>query len=430
MECAKCGAAVATGQSMCEACGAPLRHNSAAVPREEIAGLLAEATLLRTWGQYEEAINVGIRIVRLDAGSFPAHTLLGDLYRDQGNYREALGWYKLAVQLDPANEVVRRKLDEMIDHVFQGPARGADVPQVMINSDAQQSALLPSEEVSRLYSFQQLLRKLQPVHLVVGCTVLAMLIVLAVLTFPLLFSVRVAAHTGAPGDTHPRLSTPSVYPNMSHEPVTGSAVNAQVPPTVTPPPPDGVESAAGSAGTLSRPKADATNPSTAPTQASAINVPPIISHEVPPYQVPSSLSSSVSEDQHTADIRSVMEHTARGDPKMPFTVEKLIVDPRSGNITVEYSVPKVEGGTAQIKQGLLYAGFRLIWAAEPQSPATQLFTLRGNAFTADNRESSLALTADVTSAQADAARNANDYGTVSDDLTNPWWRPDLANTPL
>ena len=64
-----------------------------------------------------------VRIVRMDARNFPAHSLLGDLYRDQGNHREALGWYKLAVQLEPGNEIVRRKLDEMIDHVFQGATR-------------------------------------------------------------------------------------------------------------------------------------------------------------------------------------------------------------------------------------------------------------------------------------------------------------------
>ncbi len=84
MECVKCGAAVTAGQTTCEACGASVRQGGTVVPHEEIAGLLAEATLLRTWGQYEEAINVCIRIVRLDTRNYPAHTLLGDLYSRPG----------------------------------------------------------------------------------------------------------------------------------------------------------------------------------------------------------------------------------------------------------------------------------------------------------------------------------------------------------
>ncbi len=186
-------------------------------------------------------------------------------------------------------------------------------------------------------------------------------------------------------------------------------------------------------GTLSRPKAgDEDTPSSTTTagQASAVNAAPAFSHEVPPYQVPPSLTSGDGEDPRTAAVRGAMEHVAKENAKMPFTLDKLTVDPRSGNIMVEYSVPKVEGGPTQIKQVLLYAGFKLIWAAQPQSPTTQLYTVRGKAYDIDNRERTLAFTADVTASQAETACNANDYAAVSADLTNPWWRADLNTAPL
>ncbi len=261
MECIQCGATVVSGQSVCEACGASLCQGAAVVPPEEIAGLLAEATLLRAWGQYEEAINVCIRIVRLDARNFPAHSLLGDLCRDQSNYRDALSWYKLAVQLEPGNEIVRRKLDEMIDHVFQGATRNGESTPVLINTGEQgpSAAPTPSRQTPRL---RQLLTKVQPAHLVLGCTVLA-------IAFMLLFMLNTSEHSIAP------VRNPSAHLTPTAEPLNPAAGNGQQtpkvePPTAVPPPADAVENGgtANSSGTaipglpgieLVRPKADDQN---------------------------------------------------------------------------------------------------------------------------------------------------------------------------
>ena len=68
-------------------------------PADEAVMLLAEANLLRTWGQHRRDDRVCTRILRLDPNG-STHSLLGDLYRDEGNYREALGWYKQAVNIN------------------------------------------------------------------------------------------------------------------------------------------------------------------------------------------------------------------------------------------------------------------------------------------------------------------------------------------
>lgn len=444
MACAQCGATVMAGQTTCEACGAQVRQGGSAVAQDDIAGLLADATLLRTWGQYAEAINVCIRIVRLDAHNALAHSLLGDLYRDQGNHREALGWYKLAVQLEPGNEIVRRKLDEMIDYVFQGVTRNDAQAAVVINPSEPHT---PGATTSgRRRSWQQRLQQVQPVHLVLGCTGLAIVGVLLCMLAPALTphrspdtdrSVPVAP---APAPTQAP-SADAIAPSAGNPPVSpgGQA------PSITPPAPDAVEGGGktipGLTGIVVTPKAStpespapAPTPTPAPAQRTSTNgvasadtaVPPL-THEVLPYQVPPTLSSSGSDDQRTAMIRAALEHTAK-DPKMPFTLDQLSIDPR-GHIQVEYSVPNV-GGVSETKRGLIYAGYRLIWAAMPLSPDTQSFTLRGKAYFDGQLQPSLALTADVTPAQAEQARGANDYGTAASYLSNPWWRQDLSTAPL
>jgi len=421
MECAQCGAAVTAGQTTCETCGAPVRHGLAVVSQEEIAGLLADATLLRTWGQYEEAINVCVRIVRMDARNGAAHSLLGDLYRDQGNHREALGWYKLAIQIEPGNEVVRRKLDKMIDYVFKGASRNTDQPAVVINSDEPASA---ADAPAQQRRFQQILSNLQPVHLVLGCTALAIIIMLI-----FMFTERPDARFAKS-----RIPSPAQTPSFtSGDTTNASGENWQMnpggqAPSITPPPPDTVEGG-GKGNPQVRPKGgipDLTNPTSPGTPSATPTVPPV-NNEVPPYQVPPAIAAQGNEDQRTSTIKAAMEHTAK-DPRMPFTLDQLSIDPR-GNILLEYSVPNV-GGLSETKKALLYAGYRLIWTATPLSPETHNYTLRGKAYLEGQTQISLALTADVTPPQADQARVAKDYLTASHYLSNPWWRQDLANAPL
>lgn len=428
MECAQCGVSVPAGQGVCKACGTPFTRSEAVAPQDEIAGLLAEVTLLRTWGQYEEAINMCTRILRMDPRNAPAHSLLGDLYRDQGNHHEALGWYKLAVQLNPTSDSDRRKLDEMIDRVFQGASRGmVSAPGFTIG---QPSTPPKAAAPPRL---QALLNKLQPVHVVIGCTVIA-------ITVMMIIAFNITGHSSAPKSStrapQQMVPPPSTAPHFpTTQPATSSATNQQTPLFVTPPPADtteGGESIPGLPGVqviTGNPKPPAPPAPGQPSLQPRGNAPSATA-EVPPFTPPPAIQPGGGpvDDQHTAAIKAAMEKAAK-ESKMAFSLDKVMVDPRTGNIMAEYSLPNM-GGLTQTKQGLIYAGYRLVWAAMPQSPTSQLFTLRGFAYTDGNRQASLALAADVTPNQAEAARYANDYNTVLGFLTNPWWRSDLANAPL
>ncbi len=121
------------------------------------------------------------------------------------------------MQLEPGNEQVRRKLDEMIDLVFQGANRGADAPPLVINPT--QTSLPAPEESRPALPLQQFLRKMQPVHLVLGCTGLAIIIMLA-------FSLRILNQTGPNGKPNHRLSYNSTDPFLTQTPTNASGSNS------------------------------------------------------------------------------------------------------------------------------------------------------------------------------------------------------------
>jgi hypothetical protein len=134
------------------------------------------------------------------------------------------------------------------------------------------------------------------------------------------------------------------------------------------------------------------------------------------------------EEQRYTAIKTAMQQSVK-ESKMPFTLDGVSIDPRSHIVTVEYTVPNM-GSATDTKHGLLYAGYRLIWAAMPHTPDTQFYTLRGNAYLEGSTAPTLALTADVMRDFAEKARSANEYTTVQEYLSNPWWHSKLASAPM
>jgi hypothetical protein len=90
-------------------------------PREE--AMLAEANLLRMRGQWEEAEARCIEVMRLSAHSVHAHSLLGDIYRDQGRLDEAAQWYQMALDLQPDSGADRVKLAAVVKQQAKQLAR-------------------------------------------------------------------------------------------------------------------------------------------------------------------------------------------------------------------------------------------------------------------------------------------------------------------
>jgi hypothetical protein len=75
--------------------------------------LLAEANLYRIRRQYTQAIDNCVAVLRAQPGDRTAHSLLGDIYRDQGKTDDAIQWYRMALDLGPnASDEAKLKQQE------------------------------------------------------------------------------------------------------------------------------------------------------------------------------------------------------------------------------------------------------------------------------------------------------------------------------
>ncbi|HUU53478.1 MAG TPA: tetratricopeptide repeat protein [Armatimonadota bacterium] len=87
-------------------------------PGNHIYLMLVTANVLRLRRQYELAEAQCSEVLRRDPRNAAAHSVLGDIARDRGDPRDAIEWYKMALDLNPGNTVDRRKLEAAIDRVY------------------------------------------------------------------------------------------------------------------------------------------------------------------------------------------------------------------------------------------------------------------------------------------------------------------------
>ncbi len=123
MYCGHCGSEVPAASPFCRDCGAPIDNNRdllLGTPEGEMYPLLAAANLLRIRRQWDDATAKCIEVLRKYPNNASAHSLLGDIYRDQGMLRDAIEWYKLALELDPTSRADRAKLDHLADELYDG----------------------------------------------------------------------------------------------------------------------------------------------------------------------------------------------------------------------------------------------------------------------------------------------------------------------
>lgn len=62
---------------------------------------LHRANLHRVRGEWSEAVDVCVRVLRANPSNVDAHSLLGDIHRDQGAIDDAIQWYRMAADLKP-----------------------------------------------------------------------------------------------------------------------------------------------------------------------------------------------------------------------------------------------------------------------------------------------------------------------------------------
>ncbi len=126
MVCAFCGTSISEGGTYCSGCGKPVTvapasqsvvveiYPNAPTPEAapELAAeptlefsqggngtLLATANLCRIRKQWPEAIDHCVSVLKSAPADAAAHSLLGDIYRDQGKLEEAARWYRMALNL-------------------------------------------------------------------------------------------------------------------------------------------------------------------------------------------------------------------------------------------------------------------------------------------------------------------------------------------
>lgn len=107
--CAHCAAA-AGKPAGAPAAASPAAPAPAKVSAAELERILVHANLLRMRGEWSRAADECVEVLRLDPANATAHSLLGDIYQDQGRANEARHWYQLALEMDPTSEADRAKL--------------------------------------------------------------------------------------------------------------------------------------------------------------------------------------------------------------------------------------------------------------------------------------------------------------------------------
>ena len=119
--CPHCGEVVDKAASFCSACGRALPSGQMAQGSgENIYLALVMANVLRLRRQWALAEAKCSDVLGRDPNNAEAYSVLGDIARDQGKLRDAVEWYKMALDRKPGNVSDREKLEAVIDQLYPG----------------------------------------------------------------------------------------------------------------------------------------------------------------------------------------------------------------------------------------------------------------------------------------------------------------------
>lgn len=108
--CEKCFAFADSGAESCPECGAPLGTQILADAEREVHPQLAQANLHRLRGEYKEASDICLAILRRYPNNASANTMLGDIAVARGELDQAVEWFELALDINPDSKEVKEKL--------------------------------------------------------------------------------------------------------------------------------------------------------------------------------------------------------------------------------------------------------------------------------------------------------------------------------
>ena len=92
---------------------------------QEIKQFLALANLARLRRQWDEAIDGCIEALRKEPRNPSAHSLLGDIYRDQGKFEDAAEWFRMALDLysNPSDTAKLKQVEREISRLSMSKTR-------------------------------------------------------------------------------------------------------------------------------------------------------------------------------------------------------------------------------------------------------------------------------------------------------------------
>lgn len=123
LSCEHCGGELGPADAYCPQCGHMSPVEVPPAPESDVYLMLMTANVLRLRRQWDLAEARCSEVLSRDPGNTGAYSVLGDISRDRGNSRDAIEWYKLALDRNPANAADRAKLESMIDAVFSDAPR-------------------------------------------------------------------------------------------------------------------------------------------------------------------------------------------------------------------------------------------------------------------------------------------------------------------
>jgi len=115
-------------------------------PGSGVTGLLTQANLHRVRSEWKEATDSCVAVLRAQPGNPTAHSLLGDIYRDQGRLDDAIQWYRMAIELrpNPSDEAklvhTERERNQLMVEDSQRQRQGYGVATVRSAADADLNA--------------------------------------------------------------------------------------------------------------------------------------------------------------------------------------------------------------------------------------------------------------------------------------------------
>jgi hypothetical protein len=129
ISCPQCFEINPAGSTFCQLCGAPLGEKGESVEGSdtEVYRELAQTNLLRMRGEYKDAAQVCLSILKRYPHNVTAHALLGDIYAEQGDLEQAAEWYEMALDLSPQAEAERQKLDAIRAKITERQHAATDV---------------------------------------------------------------------------------------------------------------------------------------------------------------------------------------------------------------------------------------------------------------------------------------------------------------